>query len=202
MAVGGFFKRRRFLSALGLGMLAAPFAVRRADAAQAGPHAIASGSGEAIPAPDELRDRFEIRELLERYSHTVDFMDWERLDTVFTDDATVDYSALQDSFGDWPYFARGMPEIRRLYEIVIPPNYGTLHHMSNHLIALYGDEGRVRTYMHVGGGSAFAGVYLCGVVRTAAGWRIRDYAWAAHTRENPADAERMRAWMRERPGPA
>ncbi len=69
--------------------------------------------------------------------------------------------------------------------------------MSNHLIALYGDLARVRTYMHVGGGSAFAGIYLCGVVRTPAGWRIRDYSWAAHTRENPADAERMRAWMRK-----
>ena len=55
--------------------------------------------------------------------------------------------------------------------------------------------------MHVGGGSAFAGVYLCGVVRTASGWRIRDYGWAAHTRENPADAERVRAWMRKPPQP-
>ena len=192
-----FFKRRTFLSAFGLGVLAMPFAARRAGAVQAGAQPSGIGSEAGSLAPDELRDRFEIRELLERYSHTVDFMDWERLDTVFTDDATVDYSALRDSFGDWPYFARGMQEIRRLYEIVIPPNYGTLHHMSNHLIALHGDEARVRTYMHVGGGSAFAGVYLCGVVRTAAGWRIRDYSWAAHTRENPADAERMRAWMRK-----
>ncbi len=195
--MGGFFKRRRFLYAFGLGVLATPFAARRAGALQAGAQPGGSGSEAASLGPDELRDRFEIRELLERYSHTVDFMDWERLDTVFADDATVDYSALRDSFGDWPHFARGLQEIRRLYEIVIPPNYGTLHHMSNHLIALYGDEARVRTYMHVGGGSAFAGVYLCGVVRTASGWRIRDYSWAAHTRENPADAERMRAWMRE-----
>ena len=195
--MGGFFRRRRFLSGLGLGVLAAPFAAQDVSASRAGGHPGGTGSVAAGLELGELRDRFEIRELLERYSHTVDFMDWERLDTVFTDDATVDYSALEESFGDWPHFARGLQEIRRLYEIVIPPNYGTLHHMSNHLIALYGDEARVRTYMHVGGGSAFAGVYLCGVVRTASGWRIRDYSWAAHTRENPADAERMRAWMRK-----
>ncbi len=146
--MGGFFKRRRFLSAFGLGVLAAPLAARGAGASRAGTHPGGAGSEAAVLEPGELRDRFEIRELLERYSHTVDFMDWERLDTVFTADATVDYSALKDSFGDWPYFARGMEEIRRLYEIVIPPNYGTLHHMSNHLIALHGDEARVRAGRH------------------------------------------------------
>jgi hypothetical protein len=188
------FQRRKFLSALGIGMVATPLSAQAAAPGRA-------PAGSPLK-PDELRDRFEIRELLERYSHTVDFMDWEQLDTVFTQDATVDYSALKDSFGDWPYFARGMAEIRRLYEIVIAPNYGTLHHMSNHLIALYGDEARVRTYMHVGGGSAFGGLYLCGVVRTAAGWRIRDYSWVSHTRSEPADAERVRAWMRAPSGRA
>ena len=151
---------------------------------------------------DETTDRFEIRELLERYSHTVDFMDWERLDTVFTADATVDYTALADYFGDRPYFARGLREVRRLFEIIIPPNYGTLHYMTNHLIALFGDRARVRTYMHVGGGHEFGGVYLCGVVRTGDGWRIREYSWLAHTPSQPADAERVRAWMREPEGSA
>ncbi len=84
-----FFRRRRFLSALGLGVLAAPFAARGVGASGAGAHPGGTGSLAASLESGELRDRFEIRELLERYSHTVDFMDWERLDTVFTDDATV-----------------------------------------------------------------------------------------------------------------
>ena len=144
----------------------------------------------------ELSDRLEIRELLERYSHTVDFMDWKQLETVFTSDATVDYSALADYFGDRPYHARGLDEIRALYETILPPNYGVLHFMTNHLIVLNGDEARVRTYMHVGGGQDFSGIYLCGVVRTEGGWRIRDYRWWPHTRAQPSDPERVRAWLR------
>ena len=146
--------------------------------------------------PQELSDRLEIRELLDRYSHSVDFMDWELLETVFTVDATVDYTALADYFGDRPHFARGFDAIRQLYEIIIPPTYGTFHFMTNHLIVLSGDEARVRTYMHVGAGQGLSGLYQCGVVRTDAGWRIREYTWVAHMREQPADAEQVRAWIR------
>ena len=183
-----FFQRRNFLSALGMGMVTAPFAAR----AGAAPAESALESG-------ELRDRFELRELLDRYTHTVDFLNWDGLDSVFTDDATVDYSALADSFGDKPSYARGMREIRRMYEIVVTPNYGTLHYVSNPLIALYGDEARGCAYMHVGGGSSFGGVYLCGFVRTADGWRMRHFAWVSHTRAEQADAERVRGWMQTPP---
>ena len=31
----------------------------------------------------ELADRLDVRELLDRYSHAVDFMDWPLLETVF-----------------------------------------------------------------------------------------------------------------------
>ena len=45
----------------------------------------------------EYTDRLDIRELLDRYSHAVDFIDGPLLETVFAADATVDYSDLADT---------------------------------------------------------------------------------------------------------
>jgi hypothetical protein len=55
----------------------------------------------------------------------------------------------------------------------------------NHLIELYGDLARTRTYMHVLS-TDFSGVYRCVCARTEAGWRIRDYRFVLHTRAHPA----------------
>lgn len=132
----------------------------------------------------ELADRLDIRELLDRYSHAVDFMDWPLLETVFAADATVDYSDLAGWFGERPTVAHGFPAIRQLHELIIPPSYGTLHYMTNHLIELDGDLARTRTYMHVLS-TDFSGLYRCVCARTEAGWRIRDYRFVLHTRAQP-----------------
>jgi hypothetical protein len=133
----------------------------------------------------DIVDRLELRELLDRYSHAVDFMDWPLLATVFAEDARVDYSELVDTFGTVPTRAEGLTAIRELYAAIIPPHYGTLHFMTNHLIELHGDTASTRTYMHVASGG-FSGLYRCECVRTPAGWRIRDYCFVLHTREHPS----------------
>ena len=40
----------------------------------------------------DLSDRQEIQELLAAYSYAIDFRDWDALDDVFTEDATIDYT--------------------------------------------------------------------------------------------------------------
>ncbi len=133
----------------------------------------------------EIVDRLELRELLDRYSHAVDFMDWPLLSTVFAADACVDYSELAETFGNVPTRADGLDAIRDLYAAIIPPHYGTLHFMTNHLIELQGDRASTRTYMHVASGG-FSGLYRCTCVRTPEGWRIRDYRFVLHTRDHPS----------------
>lgn len=135
----------------------------------------------------EMSDRLEVRELLDRYSHAVDFMDWALLETVFASDATVDYNELAETFGDIPTVAHGFAAIRALYAAIIPPHYGTMHYMTNHLIQLDGDVAHTRTYMHVLS-TEFSGLYCCVCVRTKQGWRIDNYRFVVHTRARPANA--------------
>ena len=40
-----------------------------------------------------ISDRIEIDDLITRYTRSVDTLDWERFDTVFTPEATINYSA-------------------------------------------------------------------------------------------------------------
>jgi hypothetical protein len=130
----------------------------------------------------------DVRELLDRYSHAVDFMDWALLETVFAADATVDYSELSDTFGDVPTVAHGLVQIGELYAAIMPPHYGILHYMTNHLIHLDGDVAHTRTYMHVLS-TVFSGLYCCTCARTEHGWRIKNYRFRVHTRARPSDRE-------------
>lgn len=41
----------------------------------------------------EISDRLEIEALLTRYTRAIDTGEWDRLDDVFTPDATIDYTA-------------------------------------------------------------------------------------------------------------
>jgi hypothetical protein len=136
----------------------------------------------------QLSDRLDVRELLDRYSHAVDFMDWGLLETVFAPDARVDYSELADTFGDIPTVVVGFSAIRALYSVLMPSHSGTMHFMTNHLIQLDGDTAQTRTYMHVLS-TQFSGLYCCVCLRTADGWRIKDYRFRVHTRARPADRD-------------
>ncbi len=61
----------------------------------------------------ELSDRTEINDALIRYTIAVDTGEWDRLDTVFTPDAQIDYSesgGLVGAFGDVkPWLAENLP---------------------------------------------------------------------------------------------
>ena len=54
-----------------------------------------------------ISDRIEIDDLITRYTRSVDTLDWERFNTVFTPDATIDYTAsggkkgTRDEVRDW-----------------------------------------------------------------------------------------------------
>lgn len=41
----------------------------------------------------EISDRIEITDLITRYTRAIDTSDWDGIDTVFTDDATLDYTS-------------------------------------------------------------------------------------------------------------
>ena len=45
--------------------------------------------------PHEISDRLEIADVLTRYTRAIDAGEWDRLDTVFTPDADIDYTFAQ-----------------------------------------------------------------------------------------------------------
>jgi hypothetical protein len=119
----------------------------------------------------ELADRIEITELLGRYAHAIDAMDWELLRTVFTDDVTADF----ESVGQYVEMGSTITGFRNLtdwYDVALTPFFGVMHFMTNHLIELDGDTARTKSYMHVLNMS-MGGVYHAECVRTPDGWRIR-----------------------------
>lgn len=119
----------------------------------------------------EFADRLEIMELLGRYAHAIDAMDWSLLRTVFTDDVVADFSSVgQYVEGDGT--VTGFDALVEWYEVALAPFIGVLHFMTNHLIELDGDTARTRSYMHVLNMS-MGGIYHAECVRTPDGWRIR-----------------------------
>ena len=89
----------------------------------------------------EISDRMEIQDLMVRYSHAVDTGDWDALDTVFTADALIDYSAMGGSKG-------GLKETKEFLASVMP-GFGAYQHLiSNSSIAVDGDTATGRTMCH------------------------------------------------------
>jgi hypothetical protein len=123
----------------------------------------------------ELSDRFEIQELMSRYSNAIDSRDFDRLDSVFTPDAYIDYRALGGIDGRYPLIRDWLgPALAHF------PHY--FHLVSNIEITLAEDTAAARTLCLnpmdtplPGGGSQvmFLGFwYRDNLVRTAEGWRI------------------------------
>ena len=50
----------------------------------------------------EISDRIQIQDLLTRYTNAIDGKDWALLDTCFTPDAHVDYTATGGIKGAYP----------------------------------------------------------------------------------------------------
>lgn len=135
----------------------------------------------------QISDRLEIQDVLIRYTRAIDTGDWDRLDTVFTPDAAIDYTqsgGIADTFAVVkPWLARHLP--------IFPRRMHTLGQIE----IRYGDTGdgapggapvraQVAAYFHnpmmmpTGDGAEilieFGGIYRHTMVRTPDGWRSRE----------------------------
>ena len=131
----------------------------------------------------EISDRLEIQDLMVRYAHAVDTRDWPLFRAVFTEDATVDYTAFGGPVGT-------VDEVVAFLSSVLPLFTATQHLVANCAIELEregGDRATVRTMCHnpmalPAEAGKEAGVLVCGlwyrdtVVRTPEGWRLSERA--------------------------
>ena len=123
-----------------------------------------------------VSDRIEIDDLLTSYTVAIDTHDWDRLDTVFTPDAQLDYTASGGQAGPFP-------EVKAWLASTLPMFTAMQHFVTQKEVRLAGDDATVRAYflnplvidredgsrwqMDVGG------VYAHTLVRTGSGWRSR-----------------------------
>jgi hypothetical protein len=130
-----------------------------------------------LPGVDlqELSDRAEINEVLIRYTRAIDTGDFDKLDTVFTPDAEIDYT---QSGG----IAAGYAEVKPWLAEMLPAFFPKRMHMLGQVdIALDGDSATASAYFHnpmpmadgQGGEKIveIGGLYHHTMVRTPDGWR-------------------------------
>ena len=126
----------------------------------------------------QISDRLEIEDVLIRYTRAIDTGEWDRLDTVFTADAAIDYTqtgGIADTFPSVKaWLAENLPMFpRRLHmlgqvEVRMEPGADRAEvaaYFSNPMI-LPQPDGRELLW-------EFGGVYHHEMVRTADGWRSR-----------------------------
>ena len=135
-----------------------------------------------------MSDRLEIEGVLVRYTRAIDTGDWDRLDTVFTADAEIDYT---ESGG----IADTYPTVKSWLAEVLPAFFPRrMHSLAQVDIRLEGDEALATAYFYnpmpiPDPGSAdgaegadgsggervveFGGLYHHTLVRTPEGWRSR-----------------------------
>ena len=130
----------------------------------------------------ELSDRTEINDALNRYTIAIDTGEFDRLDTVFTPDAQIDYSESGGTVGVFaevkPWLAENLPAF----------SSKRMHTLGQVAISFANtkDEARVTAYFHnpmlvaddrAGTGGErlveVGGIYHHTFTRTAAGWRSR-----------------------------
>lgn len=119
----------------------------------------------------EVHDKLEIHELLARYARGVDSEDWELWKSVFTADATLDYTSAGAPAGSRDELAEWLAvSIKRL-----PIKQ---HYITNVEIQLNGDRAKVRAMFYnpmqlpeMSEMSFCGGYYHHEVVRTPEGWK-------------------------------
>jgi hypothetical protein len=127
----------------------------------------------------ELSDRTEINDALNRYTIAIDTGEWDRLDSVFTPDALIDYSESGGLVGGFaevkPWLAENLPAF----------STKRMHTLGQVAISFANtrDEARVTAYFHnpmlIADGSGgerlveVGGLYHHTFARTEAGWRSR-----------------------------
>jgi 3-phenylpropionate/cinnamic acid dioxygenase small subunit len=125
---------------------------------------------------DELADRLAINDLLVRYAWAIDSKDWDALDTVFTPDANIDYTATGGIAGT-------ITEIKPWLAKSLAAFPATQHLLANSQVTIDGDTANARTAVYNPMGAAtregplhfffMGGYYVDQMVRTADGWRIK-----------------------------
>ena len=132
-----------------------------------------------MTASDQISDRFEILDLMNRYALAVDRRDWDLYRSVFAPDARIDY---RDSGGE----VGALEPIVEWLSAVLAPFAGLQHNMGNHLVEFDadGDTARACTYflaVHTsldGRGEEVllrvGGFYQDRLVRRDPGWRIAE----------------------------
>ncbi len=120
----------------------------------------------------ELSDRFEIQDLLVRYSQLLDAFAFDAMDELFTDDAIVDYTQTGAIVGSWP-------EQKAFIASAFTGFTGTQHLLGLPQVVVSGDTATARTIcfnpMVVDKKKVFfVGIwYDDELVRTSTGWRFR-----------------------------
>ena len=125
----------------------------------------------------ELSDRAEITDVLVRYTRAIDTGDWDRLDSVFTQDARIDYT---ESGGIAAPFPEVKPWLAEMLPAFFPKRMHTLGQVD---IRWRGTPPRCRrtstTRCRWTTGTAasklveFGGIYHHSMTRTSDGWRSR-----------------------------
>ena len=136
----------------------------------------------------EISDRFEIQDLVFRYSDIIDQRDFDLLRTdIFTDDAFIDYTAMGGASGD---VESTITFLKSALEESLFPRYQHLN--ANIQISISGDcaSGRIMCFnpMEVSVTEDESKVFFLGLwyidsyMRTGSGWRIskrvEESSWA------------------------
>lgn len=127
----------------------------------------------------QISDRLEIQDVLIRYTRAIDTGDWDKLDTVFTPDAEIDYT---ESGGIADTFATVKPWLAEMLPAFFPQRMHMLGQIEIE-IEVDGETATVSAYFHnpmpmddgKGGKKIvqFGGIYHHAMVRTPEGWRSR-----------------------------
>jgi hypothetical protein len=124
----------------------------------------------------QLSDRIEIADLITSYTRAIDTGEWDRLDSVFTPDAQIDYTSSGGVRGAFPevkaWLAEVLPKfVRRQHvigqlDVVLDGDTATVTaYFTNPMVRL-DDDGTERMF-------ALGGYYRHRLVRSEAGWRSR-----------------------------
>jgi hypothetical protein len=131
-----------------------------------------------------MADRIEIDDLLTRYAMAIDDGDWDALDSVFTPEATIDYTSAGGIRGSFPEVKAWLEKALALFPV-------RQHVIANKRVVIDGDRATVRAYffnpmlLNLADGSSRSapggGYYNHRLVRTAEGWRseelVEDEVW-------------------------
>jgi ketosteroid isomerase-like protein len=139
-----------------------------------------------MTSSDSVADRLAVSAVLDDYARGIDSKDWELVASVFTDDATLDYSAFGGPKG-------GRDDVVAWLQVAVSAFAMTQHHITNRHITLEGDEAssaaELFAPMGLPSGDGKLSMLLSGgcyndrLKRTPDGWKISsrvcDRAWLA-----------------------